>query len=197
VRSPRRPVEGLGTGVPRLGAQSTSTSTAGSAQNARAGGQAPLNAAPISGTDKAVADAAPAQIASVYRPVISAVWRAKLRLTRPGSSTLPMAIPAPASTDDANSGASVPAARSTVPTVMSSRASSSTRSGPYRRASAGVGAENSPRHTIGKVVSMLAPTADRPVSRMISGNTTDRLPNTGRRLQAMRIRLRPSSHLCW
>ena len=47
---------------------------------------------------------------------------------------------------------------------------------------------------MGSVVSTLAPVADKPVSRMISGSTTDRLPNTGRRLQAIRIRLRPSSH---
>ena len=46
---------------------------------------------------------------------------------------------------------------------------------------------------VASVVSMLAPVEDRPVSRMISGSTTERLPKTGRRLQAIRIRLRASS----
>ena len=46
---------------------------------------------------------------------------------------------------------------------------------------------------MGRVVKKLAPVAPRPVSRMISGSTTDRLPNTGRRLKAISSRLTASS----
>ena len=145
------------------------------------------------GTVKAAAADAPPHTASVYRPIISATFSAKLRLIRLGSSTLPMAMPAPASTADKNREKTLPVARSNVPEAIKTRAISNTRSAPKRRARAGVGSEKRPRHRMGSVVSMLAPVEVRPVSRMISGSTTERLPNTGRRLQAMRIRLRASN----
>jgi hypothetical protein len=53
----------------------------------------------------------------------------------------------------------------------------------------------SPRQTMGKVVSALAAAADIRVAETISGRTTERLENTGRRLKAMRRTEIPRSHL--
>ena len=120
----------------------------------------------------------------------------KSRLTMPSTSTLPTAMPAPANTDEANSSGRLGQARSAVPRQISKSAPSRVRSTPKRRAKAGAGAANRPRQTMGRVVSRLAPVAPRPVSRMMSGSTTDRLPNTGRRLKAISSRHRPSSQGC-
>ena len=120
----------------------------------------------------------------------------KSRLIRPSSSTLPIAMPAPASTDDANSKGRLTQARSKVPTQIKNIAPSSVRSTPKRRASAGDGAANRPRQMMGRVVKKLAPVALRPVLCMISGSTTDRLPNTGRRLKAISSKLAASSKGC-
>ena len=178
------------------GAHKSVTTTAGTAHDAKAGAQAPLNRCCSSGTVNAVATDAPAQIASVYRPVIIAARRGKSRLIRPSSSTLPSAMPAPANTDEANNKGRLTQARSAVPMQISSIAPSKVRSTPKRRASAGAGAEKMPRQMMGSVVSKLAPVALKSVSRMMSGNTTDRLPNTGRRLKAISSRLSANSTGC-
>ena len=66
----------------------------------------------------------------------------KSRLIMPSTSTLPTAMPAPASTEDVNKSGRLAHARSAVPRQISSMAPSSVRSTPKRRANAGAGAAN-------------------------------------------------------
>ncbi|MCY1225425.1 hypothetical protein D9M72_376170 [compost metagenome] len=174
------------------GAQMNVTSAAGTAHMASASVQPPPSAC-SSGTVRPAALAAPPHTAMVYRPIISAACLAKSRFTRPESSTFDTAMPLPAMAEARNSSGMLPVPRSTVPTPISTMQPSSVRSVPKRRPSQGAIGANTPRQTIGSVVSRLAAVADRPVARMISGSTTDRLANTGRRLKAMSTTVRPSS----
>ncbi len=107
----------------------------------------------------------------------------KSRLIKPDINTLAIAMPVPASAVAANSTGSAPTPRNPVPSATSARHASSVRSVPKRRPSRGANIANSPRQTTGNVVSALAPPGERPVRSMISGSTTDRLENTGRRLK--------------
>ena len=63
---------------------------------------------------------------------------------------------------------------------------------PTRRPSQGAHMAKSPKQTMGRVVSALAAVGDIPVAATISGSTTERLENTGRRLKAMKMTDSPS-----
>ncbi len=128
----------------------------------------------------------------VYRPIISAACAAKSRFTRPDSSTFDTAMPLPAMAEARNSSGMLPVPRSTVPTRISTMHASSVRSVPKRRPRPGASGANTPRQTIGSVVSRLAAVDESPVALMISGSTTERLANTGRRLKAISTTLAPS-----
>ena len=102
-------------------------------------------------------------------------------------------MPVPAMAEATKSKGTLPVPRSKVPTRMNTRQPSRVRSVPKRRPSRGASIAKRPRQTIGKVVSRLAAPGDSPVDAMISGSTTDRLENTGRRLKAMSTTLSASS----
>jgi hypothetical protein len=173
------------------GAQTSVTSAAGTAHMASAVVQPPSSACSM-GTVSPAALAAPPHTAMVYRPIISAACFAKSRFTRPDSSTFDTAMPLPAMAEARNSSGMLPVPRSSVPTKISTMQPSSVRSVPKRRPSPGASGANTPRHTIGRVVNRLAAVAERPVALMISGSTTERLANTGRRLKAISTTLAPS-----
>ena len=97
----------------------------------------------------------------------------------------------PASAEAMKSSGTFPVPRNAVPAVIMSMQTRSVRSMPTRRPSQEAGMANRPRQTIGKVVRALAAASERPVEATMSGSTTERLENTGRRLNAIRMTDRP------
>jgi len=102
---------------------------------------------------------APAAIAAltanavVYVLVIRPTRSGYSRLTKPGKSTLPIAIAAPKMAVPRNSAAAAPAERSRMPAESTSILASSTRSMPSLRASSGAMGESTPIAKRGSAVS--------------------------------------------
>ena len=155
----------------------------GAAHAARASRQPPMWS---SGTARPAAAAPLTDISIIARPVSGPTWRGKACLMTAGTSTLPVAIPAPASTVPVNSAGWAGSTRSRSPAVSTTSATVIAAWVPMRRASTGVSAEKMPRHSSGRVASTPAST---PVSPKVSWSW----PRTGGMPVMAARRLRVSS----
>ena len=121
-----------------------------------------------------------------YAPVMEATLAERSRLTRPGSSTLPKAIPVPISIVPTYNVHTLPVERSKMPKEMIVNAPKSVRSSPNFRATGALSGENAANASNGNEVSR--PTAEelKPKSLWISGRTGAILVKGSRRLTAIK-----------
>ncbi len=131
------------------------------------------------------ARAPPAESDIEYSPVISPVRCAKSRLIRAGSSTLPVAIAAPASTVPTNRAGTASRVRTAIPAHSTTSAMSRARSMPTRRASRGAMGASRPKHSTGSAVSTPAVVAESPTLARISASSGDTATTAGRRFAAI------------
>jgi hypothetical protein len=122
---------------------------------------------------------------TVYRDIAVPVRCEKSRRTSTGSSTLPVAIAAPASAVPRNSRPTPGMSRSSMPASRTNIAPASAVRTPSRRASTGASGASRPKQSTGSVVSAPAHPDDRPVSDWMRLSTGPIAAAAGRRLIAI------------
>ena len=116
---------------------------------------------------------------------MDAIFVEKSRLIRPGSSTLPSAIPVPINTVPAYNANALPAERSRMPAEMTNSAPKSVRSMPNLRATDALSGEKAAKASNGSEVSRPRAEALKPKSFWISGKTGAMLVKGTRRFTAI------------